>query len=504
MHRTDVAILGGGLAGLALALQLRNAHPDLDIMVVDRRTRPQPEHVSSVGESFTEIGSHYLREVLGLRDHLESEQLPKIGLRFFIGNSPDLADRFELGLMDPNIAQSDGDGPPALPLPAHQVDRARLENEMARRCQASGVRLVEGREVVRVDLDRRGHRIALAPEGGPALEARWVVFAGAGGMPGPSAERRPLGHWVQAAWVRVHGALNVGTWSDRNEFRSRTLADFRRLSTNHLMGEGYWIWLIPLPGDVTSVGAVVDPSVTGFRVQDRESFQTWIAAHDPRVHGELVATTPVDPGDFHRADLHASTASRVFGDDRWAIVGAGAARIGVLYSPGGDVLAIGNSLTTRLIVDDLRGSPNPLQPRVAERFFRGFTLGVAELYRGQYRNFGRPGIVASKVLWDSALYFGFNTILFRNGRFADPEFFTHIRPELLALRSLQARMQTLFREARIRPIVDTSKKMADWGAVDWMMENYFEARDPSDRTELRSRLQRNLGRLEGAARRMEA
>ena len=34
---TDVLIMGGGLAGLTLALQLRQAHPALRIRVLERR-----------------------------------------------------------------------------------------------------------------------------------------------------------------------------------------------------------------------------------------------------------------------------------------------------------------------------------------------------------------------------------------------------------------------------------------------------------------------------------
>ena len=99
----DVAVIGGGFAGLSLALQIARRRSDLDVVVIDRKRRPAPERTWTVGESFAELGSHYLRDVLGLRDHLEAEQLPKFGLRFFVGAQPDFADRFELGVLSPII-----------------------------------------------------------------------------------------------------------------------------------------------------------------------------------------------------------------------------------------------------------------------------------------------------------------------------------------------------------------------------------------------------------------
>jgi NADPH-dependent 2,4-dienoyl-CoA reductase/sulfur reductase-like enzyme len=41
--RYDAVVLGGGLAGLTLALQLRQARPNTSILVLERRSFPMPE-----------------------------------------------------------------------------------------------------------------------------------------------------------------------------------------------------------------------------------------------------------------------------------------------------------------------------------------------------------------------------------------------------------------------------------------------------------------------------
>jgi len=49
--QADVVIMGGGLAGLTLSLQLRQRFPGLDIVVLERMRHPVPEAAHKVGES---------------------------------------------------------------------------------------------------------------------------------------------------------------------------------------------------------------------------------------------------------------------------------------------------------------------------------------------------------------------------------------------------------------------------------------------------------------------
>ena len=75
----DVAILGGGLAGLTIAIQLKRERPETRVLVTDKRTEPAPEAAFKVGESSVEIGAYYYREMIGMRDHLEKYQQRKLG-----------------------------------------------------------------------------------------------------------------------------------------------------------------------------------------------------------------------------------------------------------------------------------------------------------------------------------------------------------------------------------------------------------------------------------------
>ncbi len=146
----DVVVLGGGLAGLTLAIQLKRRDPNIDVLVLERRAHPVPEAAFKVGESTVEIGAHYFANVLGLREHLDTRQLRKFGFRFFFSDGRRDIDRCtELGVSK------------ILPTPSWQIDRGRFENFLGEHARALGVRFLDGAVVRELEMsagDETPHR----------------------------------------------------------------------------------------------------------------------------------------------------------------------------------------------------------------------------------------------------------------------------------------------------------------------------------------------------------
>ena len=98
--------------------------------------------------------------------------------------------------------------------------------------------------------------------------------------------RRQLGlaldndHPAHAVWFRMRDRIDIDGWSDDAAWRSRCVTPTRWLSTNHLVGAGYWVWLIPLASGSHSVGIVADPAFHPSESMDSfDKAMDWLRVH---------------------------------------------------------------------------------------------------------------------------------------------------------------------------------------------------------------------------------
>lgn len=502
----DVLILGGGLAGLTLALQLRARCPGLDVRVLERRRHPVPEAAHKVGESSVEIGAHYFDRVLGLGEHLRTQQLRKFGFRFFASDRRSDLDRVsEIGASR------------HLTVPSWQIDRGRFENFLAQEAARRGACFIDGAEVLALHLADEDdpdahHQVRWRDAHGAehATAARWLVDASgrAGLLKRRLGLAEPNGHAAHAVWWRIAGRLALDDWADDPAWRARCTPAARWLSTNHLVGPGYWVWLIPLASGSHSVGIVADPRLQPFeRMNSFERAMGWLAEHQPRLHAALHAALAAGPDalqDFAALRRFSYGCKQVFSARRWAITGEAGLFLDPYYSPGSDFIAIGNSYITELVARDAAGKP--LEPHAAlyDELYRSFYRTTLTLYEDQYPIFGDPEVLPHKVVWDYAYYWGVLAQLFFHGRIADLHALAALKGELLQCQRLNAAMQVFLRDwsgasAKANPAV-----MHDQAAMPWFAELNRGLTDTLDDAAFRARMRANAALLQGLAARLHA
>ena len=487
----DVAILGGGLAGLTLARQLLMKHPKTRIAVIEKRKFPVTETAHKVGESTVEIGAHYFGEELQLKKHLTDQQLPKFGLRFFFKDAyQSLAEGTEVG------------GSTFFSAPSYQVDRGRLENYLAQSAEEMGATLLSEARIRDVQLassddEPSNHVLTYAQNGSEhTIESRWVVDASgrASFLKRKLDLEEDLQHDINAVWFRIDAAIQIDQWCDDANWQSLTGKVPRRwLSTNHLMGEGYWVWLIPLATGSTSIGIVADPNCHSLREINRfDKAIRWLEEHEPECAASI--HPHVDKmQDFLAVRKISRGAKQVFSADRWGLVGEAAALLDPFYSPGSDFIAIGNTMVGKLIEEDLAGrSIEHLAPTLQSVFLTLFQNNLIT-YRGQYPLFGNPRIMALKFVWDYAVYWGFPALLYFRGKLTDVSFIQSQAKGVEEIRDMNLKMQDFFRKwYEADPTVNANGAFVDQSEIEIMTRLNAELREDLDDAALKIRFQQNV------------
>ncbi len=435
----DVVILGGGFAGSTLARQLKLLDRDITIAVVERNSFPYREIAHKVGESASELQAHYLSEILELRDHLTKNQIEKGGARYFFtyGNNKDISQRMEVGLKA------------FPPVPGFQFDRGRLENHLYAENSAAGIKYWENSKFQDLIVGSPNKVLLNRDDEQYEITANWVVDATGRG----AVLKRKFGlkesseHPASSAWLRVGFTMDLETWSDSPDWQQRVIKGLRKMGTCHLMGKGYWVWIIVLPSNATSIGIVADPAIHPLSdYNSPERFLKWLQTHEPQLAEALREDIEQDQiKDFLAIKNFAHGCKQLFSEDKWCITGEAGLFMDPFYSPGGDFIAISNSLVSDLIMQDRQGKPIASLIRQYESSYVSLFKQYLKTYLNQYPVMGNQKVMLAKIAWDWAIYWGVNAFLFfHQNRAFDWNWLSACIEEMNNFKELNEATQSLF------------------------------------------------------------
>jgi len=497
MQHYDVIIPGGGLAGLTLSVQLKLANPDIKILILERRKSAASIAAHKVGESTVELGSHYLRNVVQLKDYLEKHELPKYGLRFFFTNNTKevISSRVELGPRK------------WLYTPSHQLDRGTLENHLAEKTKGMGTEFLLDATVKDVEFGKDMHTLTYTHEGKEVkATCRWVADASGRGsfLKRKLGFEKPMEHHCNAVWWRLKGVIDITDWSDNQEWRDYPDVKLRYLSTVHFLDKGYWVWVIPLGSKNTSIGIVADPAFHPFETFNTyENSLNWLKENEPLLYEKLEPETP-NKMDFKILRHYAHHTGRLYdGNQRWGVTGEAGAFLDPFYSPGTDFISMNNTWLSDLILREMKGEDVTFRAEIYEQTHLALVDSWIPIYKDKYSLMGKTQIMTAKILWDWAIYWAVPALMFTNKAFTDLQMLKKlfVAPNSLGqrFRNLHNQVQQLFLDWAPYDNEIFTDKYIDPVDLSYMLEFQTNIPKQHEGDELLTQISKNMEILEQVA-----
>jgi flavin-dependent dehydrogenase len=355
-----------------------------------------------------EIAAIFLSQELGLVDYLLENHPPKCGLAFHwakeSGKTESIDDYYSIW-------------PPRFPKVATwQLHRGRLETDLKAMNIADGVTWFVGK----VKSFETGAGDALnsvsvkGTAGGDSVELtcdHLVDAAGRAWLTGRKFDNLRqdadslYGLNTGAAWVRVKGV-------DPSVFKADVDADRVATSqfyaTNHWMGDGHWLWQIPIctRTRTVSIGGMFHHDVIpADQIDRKEKLLEFIEANHTALWKLIDSADEVV--DFVCWKKPAYLCKQMFSPDHWYAIGDAAYFGDAFYSLGISTLALAVTSTTELIRAHRADEPDvELKREWYDKFNVFFGETTLHLYRDHVKHLGHASAMSWRIYLEYMWWFG--------------------------------------------------------------------------------------------------
>jgi hypothetical protein len=308
---------------------------------------------------------------------------------------------------------------------------------------------------------------------------------------------------VNSAWFRVAGEVDLEDWADPDDeefFGRMSERGLRRVSTNHLCGKGYWMWMIPLSSGSTSIGIVADSNYHSMESMDTlEKAIEWIREHEPQL-AEAIEARRDQVQDFLKIEDFSYGCKQCFsGSDRWCLVGEAGAFLDPFYSPGSDFIAFSNTLSTDLITRELDGEDVVKRAEAHDDFYLNVYRVHLSQYEGQYSFWDNAMVMNVKISGNNIYYWGCLGLLFFHRKLWDLDLMEAVRPDVERMWAIITRLEAMYREWNELEQREWRRAMVPSQAFPAMFDRHRDMIAGFDDERIKRRMKENAELLEAYA-----
>ena len=406
MQNYDVVIMGGGFAGVCQARHLLLTIPGIKVALVEPRSPERKDKDMKVGESMVEIGALFVCKELGLHDYMIENHAPKFGLSFHWpkeeGHSATLSDYYHVWANRQTQITS------------FQMNRAVFERDVLKMVIEQGADLYQG-SVIDVDLTPGDElkTVYVRTMDGQNIELQGSHVVDAAGrkfIVGKKKDNLLMGP------ENLFGVNNGSAWK-RVRNVDRTIFDngydphgvsfvSRYYATNHWMGNGHWIWMIPTNTETkeVSVGIVHHHNVIpGSSLDSSEKFDAFLEKNHNLLHQLVQSGEEVD---FTYWKQIAHRSKEMFSKDNWYVLGDSAYVLDGFYSYGTTTIALAIEGITEIIRAKRNGEKDVEEKRkIYNDFNLAYSRGINLLIREHDKQLGHASVMSWRVYFEFMWWF---------------------------------------------------------------------------------------------------